>query len=263
VTVPVNCLFLDNASKDRTLDLLHKHLADFPFPSQVLDSRRNLGFAAGVNLLSVQCSSDLMFLLNPDAILEPGCVETLARKCLSDPEIGMCEARQIPREHPKTYHSKTGETSWCTGAAVMVRRKVFEELGRFDERIFFMYCEDVDLSWKFWLAGWKCIYVPEAVIQHYSQDLVPGKRRTLENYFTFRNSLFLFYRFGSWRQKQVLFHFLISRFVSGHYTWKSRILFALAFVEHLRYIPYLVRTRNPARGQQHPWVRLDETSLAH
>ena len=62
---------------------------------------------------------------------------------------------------------------------MLIRRKAFEDVRGFDERIFFMYCEDVDLSWKLWLRGWQCIYVREAVIQHFTQDLLPGKRRTI------------------------------------------------------------------------------------
>jgi GT2 family glycosyltransferase len=125
-----------------------------------------------------------------------------------------------------------------------------------------MYCEDVDLSWKCWLKGWKCIYVPEAVVRHYNQDIIPGKKRTLENYFSFRNSLFLFYRFGEWSQRSVLFHFLRRRFISGKYPFRSRLLYSFAFVDHIRYIPYLLRSRHLWCVKRHPWVRMEETSLA-
>ena len=203
-----------------------------------------------------------MFILNPDTIVEPDCIERLLSRAMSDGSVGMCEARQLPREHPKKFDAATGETSWCTGAAVLIRRHGFEEAGGFDERIFFMYCEDVDLSWKFWLRGWKCVYVREAMIQHFTQDLLPGKKRTLENYFTFRNSLFLFYRYGSWKSRRILANFLLRRFLFGNYSFRSRVLYAFAFAEHLRYIPYLLQTRNLPGAGLHPWIRLEETSLA-
>src|SRR5262249_34899484 len=132
-----------------------------------------------------------------------------------DARIGICEARQSPREHPKLSDAVTGETSWCSGAASLIRRRAFEEVNGFDEQLFFMYCEDVDLSWKLWLKGWKCVYVREAVVQHFTQDLIPGKRRTAENYFSFRNTMFLFYRFGSTNQWYVLRRFLVRRFLSN------------------------------------------------
>ena len=262
VKIPVVCYFLDNASKDRTVEVLLEQLEDFPFKVHVFRSLRNNGFARGINLLSRQGSSAFMFVLNPDTIVEPDCLERLVARASMDPRIGMCEARQTPREHPKTFDPATGETSWCTGAAVLIRRAAFEEVQGFDERIFFMYCEDVDLSWKFWLGGWRCIYVRDAVIQHFTQDLAPGKKRTLENYFTFRNSLFLFYRYGSWKSRRVLANFLLRRFISGNYSFRSKFLYLFAFAEHLRYIPYLLQTRYLGDACQHRWVRLDETSLA-
>jgi GT2 family glycosyltransferase len=262
ISVPVTAFFLDNASHDGTPDVLAAEIAGLPFPAFMFRSLKNNGFARGVNLLSRQGHGEFMFLLNPDAELEPGCLEQLLSRMEADPRIAICEARQTPREHPKAFDSGTGETTWCSGAAALIRRKAFEGVNGFDDRLYFMYCEDVDLSWKLWIKGWKCIYVPAAMVRHMTQDLLPGKRRTLENYFSFRNSLFLFYRFGSWEERSILWNFLLRRFVSGAYSFKSRVLFAFALVDHIRYIPYLTQTRDVWRHRSHPWVRLTETSLS-
>ena len=262
ITIPVTLYFLDNASSDDTATQFAAELETFSRRTYFLRSLKNNGFARGMNLLARQGTSDFIFMLNPDTELEEGCLERLVHRAHSDPAIAMCEARQQPREHPKVYDPQTGETTWCTGAAVLIRRRAFEDVGGFDERIFFMYCEDVDLSWKFWLRGWKCIYAPDAVVRHYTQDIIPGKRRTIENYFSFRNSLFLFYRFGSWHQKRILYDFLLNRFVRGKYSLRSKLLYTFAFVDHIRYIPYLLRTRSLWCGKRHPWVRLEETSLS-
>jgi GT2 family glycosyltransferase len=261
VKTPTTLYLLDNHSTDDTADRVAAALPGLPMRVSFLRSRHNNGFANGVNLLARQGKNDFLFLLNPDAELEDGCLERLLSRVQCDPAIGMCEARQQPREHHKTYDRLTGETSWCTGAALLVRRKAFEDLGGFDDR-FFMYCEDIDLSWKFWLRGWRCLYVPDAVVRHYTQDIIPGKKRTVENYFSFRNSLFLFYRFGDWREKRVVYNFLFKRFVSGKYSFRSRVLYTFAFVDHIRYIPYLLRTRRLWCAMRHPWVRFEETSLA-
>jgi GT2 family glycosyltransferase len=262
VTIPVTIYFLDNASTDESAANLAAALENLPIRTYFLRSRTNNGFARGMNLLAKQGAGEFLFMLNPDTELEEGCLERLLDRLKSDPKIAVCEARQKPREHPKVYDPQTGETTWCTGAAVLIRRKAFEEMGGFDERIFFMYCEDVDLSWKFWLRGWKCVYVPDAVVRHYNQDIIPGKRRTMENYFSFRNSLFLYYRFGCWNDKHVLYKFLLNRFITGNYSLRARLLYGFAFVDHIRYIPYLLRTRYLWCAKRHPWVRLKETSLA-
>ena len=263
ITVPVTAYFLDNDSRDGTPDVLAGCIVDLSFPAFVLRSHRNNGFARGMNLLSLQGDGEFMFLLNPDTELRPGCLELLVERAQADEEIGICEARQSPREHPKAFDPNTGETTWCSGAAALIRRKVFEEVGRFDERLYFMYCEDVDLSWKMWLSGYKCVYVRDAVVLHFTQDLTPGKRRTLENYFSFRNSLFLFYRFGGWAEREVLTGFLLRRFLSSSYSIRSKFLFVFAFIDHIRYIPYLLQTKGHWAGNKHPWVRLKETSLSH
>jgi hypothetical protein len=262
ISIPVTAYFLDNGSHDGTPEVLAEALSRLPFRAYLQRSRKNNGFARGMNLLAGQGAAEFLFLLNPDTEIEPGCVEKLLARADSDSRIAICEARQSPREHPKAFDSVTGETSWCSGAAALIRRKAFEDAGGFDERLYFMYCEDVDLSWKLWIRGGTCVYVRDAVVRHFTQDLTPGKRRTLENYFSFRNSLFLFYRFGAWKDRNILWNFLEKRFVSRAYSFQSKILFIFALVEHIRYIPYLIQTRDTWSGSNHPWVRLTETSLS-
>ena len=262
ISFPVTAYFLDNASTDGTPELLASAVESLPFPAYVLRSIRNNGFARGVNLLSTHSQAEFMFLLNPDTRLEKGCLETLLARARTDPRIAICEAKQLPREHHKAWDTTTGETSWCSGAAALIRREAFDEVGGFDERLFFMYCEDVDLSWKLWVKGWKCIYVPEAVVQHFTQDFAPGKRRTLENYFSFRNSLFLYYRFGRKGDRAVLWSFLRRRLLSRAYSLRSKVLFAIALIDHIRYIPLVFQSRK--RWEHgHTWIRLNETSLFH
>ena len=262
ISIPITAYFLDNASTDGTPDLLATEVQSLPFRAHVLRSTRNNGFARGVNLIAGQSSAPFMFLLNPDTRLERGCLETLLAQARSDPRIGICDAKQLPREHPKAWDRATGETSWCSGAAALIRREAFDQVGGFDERLFFMYCEDVDLSWKLWVKGWKCIYVPTAIVQHFTQDIEPGKRRTLENYFSFRNSLFLYYRFGKEGERPVLWGFLRRRMLSGAYSLRSKALFAIALVEHIRYIPVVLQGGKEWE-HGHTWIRLSETSLFH
>jgi GT2 family glycosyltransferase len=260
ISIPVTAYFLDNASTDGTADLLADEIHSLPFRGYVLRSIRNNGFAGGMNRLAGQSRSKFMFLLNPDTRLETGCLETLLARALSDQRIAICDAKQMPREHPKAWDPATGETTWCSGAAALIRREAFDEVGGFDELLFFMYCEDIDLSWKLWLNNWKCVYVPEAVVQHFTQDLTPGKRRTLENYFSFRNSLLLYYRFGGTGDHSVLWKFLARRFFSRAYSLRSKVLFAIALVDHIRYIPVVLQGGLGGK-HSHPWIRLSETSL--
>ena len=262
ITTPFRLFLLDNGSCDGTPDLIGRQIEKLALPVRFVRSLRNNGFARGMNLLSRQGSGDYLFVLNPDTRLDPGCLERLVERAESDPRIAICEARQAPTEHPKLFDRETGETTWCSGAAALIRRRAFEEVGRFDEKLFFMYCEDVDLSWRLWLRDWKCMYVPEALVNHYTGATVAGKRRTQENYFSFRNTLFLYHRFRKKGESSILGHFLLQRFTSRRYSLRSKSLFAIAFADHIRYIPYLIRSRREWGNQPHPWIRLSETSLS-
>ncbi len=103
----------------------------------------NTGTAKGHNLLAERAQTDYIMIMNPDVLLCP----TFFLKMISsfeDPDVGMVEARQTPIEHPKDYDVETGVTSWASTAAAIVPRGVFGEVGGFDQKSFFMYCDDVD-----------------------------------------------------------------------------------------------------------------------
>lgn len=264
-SIPITLHVLDNGSADGTADALAARLPEFEFPVRMHRSMRNLGFAAGMNRLARQADGEFMFLLNSDARPAPNVIERLAARARSDARIGICEARQAPHAHPKAVDPATGETTWCSGAAALIRRAAFEELGGFDETLYFMYCEDIDLSWRLWLNGWKCVHVPDAIVEHPaggSPDPGRAARRPSRHYFSFRNSLFIYHRFRKPGDGRVLAGFLSKRFASRRYSFLSKALFAIAFVDHIRYIPYLRRTRPRDGYRDHPWVRLNETSLA-
>jgi len=125
----------------------------------------NLGSSGGHNRLANGCSSDLLLILNPDTYPSPTALAELVRR-LSDPRIGLVEARQIPLEHPRDYDLYTGETSWASTCCVIVRRSLFEQLGGFDSEHFFLHCDDVDFSWRARKLGYQVVIEPHAVVFH-------------------------------------------------------------------------------------------------
>jgi GT2 family glycosyltransferase len=102
----------------------------------------------------------------------------------------MVEAAQFPVEHPKSYNPDTGATNWCCAACLMLRTEAFRRLGGFDEKLF-LYCEDVDLSWRAWLAGYTCVYAPLAKCVHVSQEEDIGKNRLAEIHHMHLGGLYL------------------------------------------------------------------------
>ena len=125
---------------------------------------QNLGSAGGNRALAVDASEDALLVLNPDATVAPASLAALLVALTED--VGIAEARQIPFEHPKDYDTVSGETSWASGFGQLVNRAAYESIGGHDTAHFFLHCDDVDLSWRMRLAGWRVVHVPGAPVFH-------------------------------------------------------------------------------------------------
>jgi hypothetical protein len=125
----------------------------------------NLGSAAGHNRLLERNGSDYVLILNPDTFASPFMLTELGVSHL-DSSVGIAEARQVPLEHPKAYDHQTGDTSWASTAGCLVKRKVIDAIGGFDAASFFLYCDDVDFSWRTRLAGFRVVLQPTARLFH-------------------------------------------------------------------------------------------------
>jgi N-acetylglucosaminyl-diphospho-decaprenol L-rhamnosyltransferase len=138
---------------------------------------KNLGFGAGHNVLMREAfagGAGLYVCVNPDAVLHPACVSELARLAGRE-RAGLVEALQFPDEHPKPYDRVTYATPWCSGCVLGITRQLHAAIGGFDEA-FFMYCEDVDLSWRARAAGFTTAVAPRALVHHFTGDRAPGGR---------------------------------------------------------------------------------------
>ncbi len=129
----------------------------------------NRGFGAAHNILFKHTIGERYLCLNPDAVLHPDCLAHMVAVMHQDSDRSLVEAQQEPIPHPKTYDAQTGETPWCSGACLLIPQRIYAELEGFDER-FFLYCEDVDLSWRARAAGYQCRIAPSAKVFHYAED---------------------------------------------------------------------------------------------
>ncbi len=191
--VAVELMVVDNGSTDASVDYLRRE----QIPS-VLQGR-NTGFAAAVNLGVSRTSAAAILVLNADTRLEPGCLGGLLDALVADPtlggvqprilqlERGSAESRSVEAAHiysagqaltkdgraleqgageaqPPT-HLAPREVFGVCGAACLLRRELFTDVGGYDESYFAFY-EDVDLNVRARIAGWRFEYVPEAVVWH-------------------------------------------------------------------------------------------------
>ena len=128
----------------------------------------NKGFGGGHNELMKQVfldGVDAYIAVNPDGFFHPRCVEAFFDLSINHDHRALIEARQFPSEQPKAYDPMTFETEWCAGACLWISKPVYEATWGFDEGIF-MYCEDVDISWRAQEAGLKTLLCPKAWFYH-------------------------------------------------------------------------------------------------
>jgi GT2 family glycosyltransferase len=186
-------MVVDNGSRDGSV----AYLTERGVPHVSLPG--NVGFAAAVNLGAREVSAAAILALNADTALEPGCAGRLLDGLEADPSLagvqplilqlggeprtaGAVEAARLysagqaltrdgrafelgAGEAQAGAHLRPGEIFGVCGAACLLRRRLFDDLGGYDESYFAFY-EDVDLNVRARIAGWRFSYVPEAVVWH-------------------------------------------------------------------------------------------------
>jgi GT2 family glycosyltransferase len=206
---PDRVRILENGSPEGlavTPDLLPHHV-------ELVTSAENLGFAAGNNRLAEGVEQRWLLLLNPDAFPHPDWIEALLEATRRWPDARMFGSTQwaegaeglldgigdmyhvagIPYRAGygrKVLPGPEGEVFGPCGAAALIERQLFEQLGGFDER-YFCYVEDVDFAFRARLAGEHCIQVPTAQVQHMGYGS-SGRRSAFATYHGTRNRLWTF-----------------------------------------------------------------------
>lgn len=195
----LNLYIVDNGSKDGTIDYIEQRSKNTKLGEiKLLSTGKNLGFGLANNYGFKKGNSEFVFFLNPDTKLEKESLYKMKEAIEeSAPDFAMWEFRQKPYEHPKYYNPVNGETSWASGACFIIKREVFEKIDGFDKKIF-MYAEDVDLSWKVRLEGYKIKYVPEATLMHYCYKEA-GEIKPVQYYNSIINNLNLRLKYGNFK----------------------------------------------------------------
>jgi GT2 family glycosyltransferase len=205
-------IVVDNGSTDDSVERLRSG----PIETRIVRAGRNLGFAAANNLaLHEHVAAEWMAVLNPDAFPHCDWLERLISASRANPEFTFFGCRMLDAADRKTldgvgdaYHVsgkawregrgcssqgtyRTAEEIFSPcGAAALYRTDELRAVGGFDED-FFCYFEDVDLGFRLRLAGKRCLYVPDAVIDHVGSGIV-GTYSDFQLYHGNRNQVWTF-----------------------------------------------------------------------
>jgi GT2 family glycosyltransferase len=192
-------IVIDNATFDGSAEIVRRSFSEVRF----IQSNDNLGFSKGNNLAYRDARGEFVLFLNPDTEILDGAIQKLVACLQADPKAGVVgpkllntdqsiqtscvqsfptilnqafDTEILRRLFPHSslwgvrslYEDQPGpaEVDVISGASLMIRREAFEAAGLFSSN-YFMYAEDVDLCFKIHSAGWKVLYLGDAVVIHH------------------------------------------------------------------------------------------------
>lgn len=229
-------IIVDNGSSDNSAQELIKE-----FPNiKLIENGDNLGFSGGNNVgidYSLKHGADYILLLNNDTIVENDFLSELVKAGESDGEIGLLGSKICYHKEPRMIWFAGGKIDWMkikgthigldrpddgkydtgkevdylTGCCLLVKRSVFEKIGKLSED-YFLYYEDTDFCLRAKNAGFECVYVPKSKIYHkVSRSTKPGSPSYI--YYHTRNGLMLAKRNGNAIIKIFLYPYCIFLFL--------------------------------------------------
>ncbi len=207
----------DNASDDDSVTWLQQHYPQV----EVLQHKKNEGFAKGYNTAFKKINTDYYVLLNSDVEVTPGWIEPVIELMESNNSIAACQpkvlsfndknlfeyagasggwidsfgypfARGRVFEHLEADNGQYNDAVpcfWASGAALFVKAKQYHEVGGLDE-YFFAHQEEIDFCWRLQLAGYKVYVQPASVVYHVGGGTLPAGNTT-KVYLNFRNNLIM------------------------------------------------------------------------
>jgi len=231
---------VDNNSVDGSVALVKKN-----FPQvNLIENRENLGFSSANNQAIKASNGDYVLLLNPDTVVEQDtfyeCVHFMdenedsgalgvkmldgkgnflpeSKRGFPSPEVAFYKAFGLAALFPKSrvfgkYHlgyideDEVAKVDVLAGAFMMLRRSVLNEIGLLDES-FFMYGEDIDLSYRIRKAGYENYYFPKTRVIHYKGEST--KKNSINYVFVFYNAMIIFARKHFSQKKAGFFELLL------------------------------------------------------
>lgn len=214
---------VDNASGDGTADVVRR---EFP-EATLIELEENVGFSAGNNVVLRQTTAEYVLVLNPDTVLCEGTLDTLLRLLAADERIGIVGCRLVQEDGTLDHAARRsfptptsalghflrvgrsdrapaaltayrapdvseGPVDAVNGAFMLMRRKMLDEIGLFDEG-YWMYMEDLDLCYRAARAGWITWYEPSVAAVHVKAG-TSGRHRRLRLNYAFHYGMYRYYR---------------------------------------------------------------------
>lgn len=199
-------ILIDNASQDDSIHFVRKN-----FPNvKIVKNTQNSGTAGGFNFGSRYSNAEYLLFLANDTEVESNLLEEMMKEIKKDPSIAICSAKMLRFDERDKIdyagikldvygfpyiigHKEKDEGQYdlvrdtiATGTCLLIKRKVFEEIGGFDDE-YFTLSDEVDLCWRVKLAGYRSIINPRAKLYHKAGATLKKTRRDKLRYMSERN----------------------------------------------------------------------------
>jgi N-acetylglucosaminyl-diphospho-decaprenol L-rhamnosyltransferase len=219
---PMKVIVVDNHSHDGTVEMVEARYPEV----ELIAAQSNLGFAAATNLGARRGSAPYLLALNPDTALTADALDTVLAVLAEHPEVAIAGPRLLRPDGSFDHAARrsfptplsalghftrvgrraasgplaayrapevgSGPVDAVNGAFMLMRRSAFEGAGGFDEG-YWMYMEDLDLSYRLAHEGWQSWYEPAATVMHVKGGTVSGERSARLNWH-FHRGMGRFYR---------------------------------------------------------------------
>lgn len=212
-------ILADNASSDGSKAWVRKHYPEV----KIAELDKNYGYCGGNNRAVTYAEKDILLFLNNDVRVEPDWLQALA-ECFENPEVGAAQPKLRSDRQPNHFeyagaaggfldrygypfcrgrifdtvekdcgqYDNECDILWASGAALAIRKNIFEKQNGFDEDFEF-HMEEIDLCWRLWNAGYKVRYCPNSMIYHLGGGSLPmDSPRKI--YYNYRNNLTMLWK---------------------------------------------------------------------
>lgn len=213
--VDIETIIVENGSYEK---INTEQISAYP-NVHILHFERKLGFAGACNRGVEAASGKYIFLLNNDAIIEPDTLFILSQAMDNDELVAACQPKILSLRNKKYFdyssacggeidiygypfargrvfdtveedngqYNQSTEIFWGAGAALMIRRDLYEEAGGLEEP-YFAHMEEIDLQWRFHLMGFKVMVIPDTKVYHLGAATI-GDNSFIKMYLNHRNNL--------------------------------------------------------------------------
>jgi hypothetical protein len=211
--IPTEVIMMDNLSRDGSREFVKKH---FPKVKIVTEDRYNTGTATGSNMGFAHTTGDLVIFQSNDLRLDKNCIKELVETITYDEKVGIVTSVFIKYERDpdgdyivdnagglfdmygfgiQNYPSvkfkdipQEQEVFFSYGSSFIIRRDLFEKIGGFDDHFFTLH-DDIDLSWRVRLLGYKILYTKKSFVYHKGSATIKQRGRAQKRYWSERNSI--------------------------------------------------------------------------